>query len=375
LVPVALSFSVEYGADFSDLFEVRGVKRDTRGRYLEETREGNRICLAYEGLDGLVRRTTLGFSPLPKSFASGRATFTQDLRPKEEKEFFLTYACEAGKGGAAGLSYFAARNRAEEDLKKAQAQDCQIRTSNESFNGWLGRSLSDLHMMFTETGHGLYPYAGVPWFSAPFGRDGIITALEYLWVNPEVAKGVLRYLSITQAQENDPEKDAEPGKILHEARRGEMASLGEIPFDRYYGSVDATPLFVILAGAYLDATDDLAFIRSIWRHIDLALRWIDEYGDRDGDGFVEYERRSSKGLLHQGWKDSGDAVFHEDGSPAHGPIALCEVQGYVYAAKIAGAALASALGDKQRSAALVRQAEILRENFQNSFWCDEIGTY
>jgi glycogen debranching enzyme len=243
------------------------------------------------------------------------------------------------------------------------------------FNKWIGRSSSDLHMMFTATPYGLYPYAGVPWFSAPFGRDGIITALEYLWVNPEIARGVLGYLAAQQAKQRDPSRDAEPGKILHETRKGEMAALREIPFDLYYGSVDATPLFVMLAGAYFGATHDLAFIRSIWSQIDFALRWIDNYGDRDGDGFVEYERRSSKGLIHQGWKDSWDAVFHGDGILAEGPIALCEVQGYVYAAKCAAAVIASALGQTKKARVLLTQAEVLKEAFQKAFWCEELSTY
>jgi glycogen debranching enzyme len=271
--------------------------------------------------------------------------------------------------------YESAVEEAANTLERVRTQEPQIFTGNEQFNDWLNRSLADLHMMRTETSYGPYPYAGVPWFSTVFGRDGIITALQCLWFDPSVARGVLAYLAANQADTANPEQDAQPGKILHELREDEMAVLGEIPFRRYYGSIDATPLFVMLAGAYYKRTGDRAFAESIWPNVERALAWVDHYGDSDGDGFVEYTRKAERGLIHQGWKDSHDAIFHSDGSPAEAPIALCEVQGYVYAAKYAASELAKVLGDAARSRDLSQQAEALAGRFEEAFWCNDISTY
>jgi glycogen debranching enzyme len=250
-----------------------------------------------------------------------------------------------------------------------------ILTSNDQFNEWINRSKNDLITMTTRTPHGLYPYAGIPWYSTAFGRDGILTAFECLWVEPELARGVLHYLAQTQATEFNDFQDAEPGKIFHETRGGEMAELAEIPFKLYYGTIDATPLFICLAGAYLERTNDLETLNRIWPNIEKALYWIDHYGDIDNDGFVEYKTKSSKGLTNQGWKDSFDSIFYEDGKLAAEPIALCEVQGYVYDAKISASAIATSLGYEDRANQLKNEAENLKDKFNKMFWSDSKQIY
>jgi glycogen debranching enzyme len=250
-----------------------------------------------------------------------------------------------------------------------------VHSSSATFNRWLDRSAADLQMMLTDTPHGVYPYAGIPWFSTPFGRDGLIAALEVLWVNPDVARGVLSFLAATQARDFVDARDAQPGKILHELRGGEMAALGEVPFGRYYGSCDATPLFVMLAHAYYERTGDRAFIDEIWPNVAAALEWMRTSGDLDEDGFIEYAPRAASGLDNQGWKDSHDAVFHADGSPAGGPIALCEIQGYAYAAWKGAAQLAAMRGERDAANGWLDRAERLREEFERAFWCEDLGTY
>jgi glycogen debranching enzyme len=375
LTAIHTAFSLRFEGDFADIFEVRGTKRQKRGRTLAPTIDPRTLVFAYEGLDGVVRRTRLTFSPSPTAMDSSGVCFDVALQPKGEAAFFITVSCEQGDATVPPLSHEDAFQAVEHSLQSTKARVCGIATANEQFNAWLKRSMTDLYMMTTETPQGPYPFAGVPWFSTVFGRDGIITALEALWLDPGLARGVLTYLAATQAKESIPDRDAEPGKILHETRGGEMAALGEIPFGRYYGSVDATPLFVMLAGVYYERTGDRPFIETIWPHLELALQWIDRYGDRDGDGFVEYFRHSPKGLVHQGWKDSHDSVFHADGSLAQGAIALCEVQGYVYAARCRAAELASMLGHAERARELTQQAQTLRERFEQVFWCEELSTY
>jgi glycogen debranching enzyme len=366
--------SIHFDADYADIFEIRGNSRDKRGRRLETQIYDNTVVLAYEGLDRVVRETLLETNIRADRSSETGMHFYFGLRPKEHVTLELEIGCNLerphtfkGYGDALAASRF--------ELSAITKHFPQISSSNSRFSDWIARSVSDLEMMIAGNPEQNYPYAGVPWFSTVFGRDGIITALQTLWLNPDIARGVLEYLAAKQADEVDSFADSEPGKILHEMRRSEMAALGEVPFGRYYGSVDATPLFVMLAGAYFDRTADRQFLKRLWPHIERALEWIDKYGDVDGDGFVEYSRHSHEGLVQQGWKDSNDSVFHDDGKIAEPPIALCEVQGYVYAAKLAAARLARVLGNKDQCCELELQAESLRTRFEEIFWCSDLGTY
>jgi glycogen debranching enzyme len=351
------------------------MKRAERGERLEDMVTPDGVSMAYVGLDGVKRCTHLSCDPAPSQVLRRSLHFDIALESQASVDLMLTVACEVGEEMVRVLAFETAQAEADNALRTALEGDCDITGSSEFFNDWLTRSLTDLHMMISDLPTGPYPYAGVPWFSTAFGRDGIITALELLWVNPALARGVLGFLAATQATEVIPEQDAEPGKILHETRQGEMAALGEVPFGCYYGSVDSTPLFVMLAGAYYERTGDRDFIARLWSNIERALTWIDTYGDSDGDGFVEYARRTSTGLIQQGWKDSHDSVFHADGTMAEAPIALCEVQGYVYAARLAAARLASVLGKPALAEHLRRQAETLRLAFEEAFWCEDLGLY
>jgi glycogen debranching enzyme len=375
LEEVASALSLRFAADYADIFEVRGMKRRARGEDLPPEVGTDRVILAYRGLDGELRRTVLSFSPRPSVLTGASAGLDFVLAPQEETTFFLTVGCERRAFSPRLLPYEEARSETQTDLERYRTWACHVATSDGLVDSWIDRAVADLHMLTTDLPTGPYPYAGVPWFNTPFGRDGILTALESLWMRPALARGVLAYLASTQAVDVVPREEAEPGRILHETRKGEMAALGEIPFGRYYGSADATPLFVVLAGAYYERTGDRAFAEELWPHVRAALDWMDRRGDRDGDGFLEYERKTPDGLRHQGWRDSDDAVFHADGTNAEGAIALCEVQGYAYAAHRAGAALARLLGDEGEAARRGRRAGSLKENFERTFWCDELSTY
>lgn len=372
---IHFTMEFEFAADYNDIFQVRGLQRKKSGELLPVTCADKEICLGYHGLDGVTRHTHIHFSIKPEMNDGHMAQFPISLQPHQQQEFYISIACEIDGYKPEALPYLEAMQKINKITEQFNVTTADIYTSNEQFNDWINRSAADLHMLTTFTEHGAYPYAGVPWFSTAFGRDGIITALQYLWLYPEIAKGVLAFLAATQATEHNPAFDAEPGKILHETRKGELAELGEIPFKQYYGTIDATPLFIILAGEYYERTGDRTFIESIWPNIEQALMWIDRYCDRDGDGFIEYGRESSNGLLQQGWKDSDDSIMHQDGSLAKGPIALCEVQGYVYKAKQTVAKFARLFGEKERASQLMQQAETLKQKFNKMFWCEELSTF
>ena len=378
--PADVRLEFAFDADFADIFEIRGERRAERGKMLPVRHGQNWVELSYRGLDGVLRVARLEFSPDPLELSESRARMPASVPAYGEREYNLTILCAVGERPAgrvveAGPSFEDALESQTQELEAQRLGEARITASSGRLNAWLGRSGADVRMMMTRTRQGLYPYAGVPWFSTPFGRDGIISAFQWLWANPEPARGVLRFCAANQATEEDPQRDAEPGKIFHEIRRGEMAALGEVPFARYYGTVDATPLFVVLAGAYYRRTADRALIESIWPNIEAALDWIDRHGDLDRDGFVEYCRKSTSGLSTQGWKDSHDSVFHADGTPAEGPIALCEVQGYVYAAWRAAAELAVATGRPQLRERFEERAATLRDRFERAFWLEDLSTY
>jgi glycogen debranching enzyme len=372
---IETSVTLEFAADYADIFEVRGTKREFAGKILPAVLEDGCVILSYQGLDGELRCTRLQFNPVPVHLSDHSARFVICLAPKQEASLSITVSCEQTRSSRVTVDFEGAMSDALARAKEVRQQFCHLTTSDSRFNSWLSRSEADVHMLIAGNPEGAYPYAGVPWFNTVFGRDGILTAMECLWAAPWIARSVLKYLAETQAQDFLPDQEAEPGKILHEMRHGEMANLKEIPFGRYYGSVDATPLFVMLAGAYFDQTGDLRFLSEIWPNLLAAIEWMDTYGDSDRDGFVEYQAKAQKGLMQQGWKDSHDSVFHSDGSLAGAPIALCEVQAYVFGARKAASRIASALQLSDLARKLDDTAEIMSRAFDRQFWDEELGTY
>jgi glycogen debranching enzyme len=366
--------TILFDNDFADLFEVRGEKRPRRGIGGSKVSGPSDVVLEYRGLDAQVRFTALHFEPRPTRLAVNAATWQLDLAPKQNVSLSVAIACNRPIP-AKSVPFYRGLLAHRREMRRQTAGAATVETSNNIFNEVLTQAMADLNMLMTDTPQGRYPYAGIPWYSTTFGRDGLITALQMLWIDPRIAAGVLRRLAYFQATVTDPLADAEPGKILHEMRGGEMAALREVPFAQYYGSVDSTPLFVLLAGLYVERTGDEALLTQLWPAIEAALNWIDGPGDPDDDGFVEYRRASELGLANQGWKDSFDAIFHADGRLAEGHIALAEVQGYVFAAKRLAARCAWRLGRLDRVKKLEAEAQLLADRFEEAFWCEELGTY
>jgi glycogen debranching enzyme len=371
---IEVPLSIRFGADFADMFEVRGTRRQRRGTLLPE-RLGDETVLGYQGLDQVERRTRIRWTRRPDTLEPGIAKFLLRLAPHQKIAFEMCANFEDDGEPRPAADYATELAASRAVLGSRNARGCVVRTSNELLNRWVKRSAADLQMMITDTPHGLYPYAGIPWFSTPFGRDGLITAYELLWADPEVARGVLSFLASTQATAYSDAQDAQPGKILHEMRSGEMPALGEVPFGRYYGSIDSTPLFIMLAHAHHRRSGDRAFLEHLWPNLIAALEWMERDGDADGDGFLEYARHCDTGLVQQGWKDSNDSVFHDNGMLAEPPIALCEVQGYAYAAWRGAAHLAEVRGDAAAASKWHARADRVRSRFEEVFWCDDLGTY
>ncbi|MGE0173190.1 MAG: glycogen debranching N-terminal domain-containing protein [Oligoflexales bacterium] len=374
---VAVQIDLYCEADYCDIFEIRGHNRQRRGSLAEPDTTGGILTLRYLGLDDIARYTSIQITPGVCEIHYPLITKTIVIPAKgcAVMETHTSVALENGKLQAKPSACSSAYQKAKSEIERRREEDAIVTTDNEQFNEWIGRSLADIHLLNTDTKWGRYPYAGVPWFSAPFGRDGIITALEMLWINPNLARSVLHFLAETQGTEVDPENDCEPGKIIHETRQGEMANLREIAFGKYYGSVDSTPLFILLASAYYERTGDVTFAKSIWPNVKAAINWVNQYGDLDKDGFVEYHRHSKTGLIHQGWKDSNNSVFHENGDLADAPISLCEVQAYLYAGLTGAANLAKIFDELDFAEALGLQAELLRRNFQARFWLEDMGCF
>lgn len=372
--PVTLELVYEFGADFADIFDVRGYRRRRSGIRHGPDVGTDRITYRYTGVDGRERSTHISFDRAPNEIDDSHALFRVTLPPRET----VVLGTQIGVNGPAQRRR-GARSRADtvHDAYSRWADGCtRITTDNEFFNHVLDRALRDIRMLWSETEAGeAYPAAGTPWFDAPFGRDSCIMAMQLLSYRPEIARSCLQLLARWQGTRVDQARDEEPGKIIHELRFDELSRSGELPYGPYYGSVDSTPLFLLLAAEYYQWTDDTRLLRSLMPAITNAIAWLEEYGDARRDGYLSYEKHSSKGLVNQGWKDSWDAVVHADGSLARAPIALVEAQGYAYAARARLAPMLERLGERELAERLRRDAKSLHRRFNEDFWVRDSQYY
>ena len=373
--PVALDVDLEFGADFADIFEVRGLARDVSGHYDPPRVEDRAAEFSYLGQDNIRRTTRIDFAHRPARLEVRgdlvEASFRVHLAAHETKLVSMTMETRVGDIPLAEKEFDAAVHELRRSYEDWERSCTQIRTDNELFDQLLTRGLRDLRALYTKMdGNGIVA-AGIPWFVAPFGRDTLITSHQLLMVNPHPARESLRILASLQGTQIDDWRDEEPGKILHEIRKGELARSGYLPHTPYYGSVDSTPWFLILLAQYFRWTGDVEFVQEMLPAVEAALTWINEYGDLDGDGFVEYRSRSKRGLRNHGWKDSWDSVVHADGRLAEPPIALVEVQGYVYMAKQRTADVFASIGDRERAVRLREEATLLRKRFNDAFWMED----
>jgi glycogen debranching enzyme len=365
---------LEFDADFRDMFEVRGSIRAARGTLMPVQADASGVLFGYRGLDDRLRTSSITFSREPLRLGVDFAEFGMELPAGGRDELFIEIGL-VPEATPSRARYRHAAAHACRTMRGRRRRGSSVRSAGPLFTAWMERSRADLALLTSDLPTGPYPFAGIPWFSTPFGRDAVITALQTLWLNPGLARGVLAFLAVHQAQEESAFLDAAPGKIMHETRKGEMAALKELPFGLYYGGVDTTPLFVMLAGAYARRTGDLAFIDTLWPALRAATAWIERVCDANPHGFLDYARGERSGLANQGWKDSEDSVFHADGRIPHGPIALVEVQGYVFAALRAMAELALRRGEREAAAHWSARAESLRIAVEHHFWMPERNFY
>jgi glycogen debranching enzyme len=373
---ISLDLEFSFGADFADIFEIRGMPRDDEGELEFPTvGEDGSIEFVYLGLDDVRRCTRVAFASKPDRIDIegdvATASFRLHLGPYQTKLIGMTVEPIVGDDVPAPMEFDVAVHELRRSYEDWERESTQIVTDNEVFDQLLDRSLRDLRALFTQTPDGGTLAAGIPWYVTLFGRDSLVAAHQLLMVNSQPARLALERLSALQGTVVDDWRDEEPGKILHEVRRGEMARSGMVPHTPYFGSVDSTPWFVILYAQHLRWTGDVEFARKLLPSAEAALAWIDDYGDMDGDGFVEYKTRSRRGIRNQGWKDSFDSVVHADGRLAEAPIALAEVQGYVILAKMRMADVYTALGDEQKAEWLRGSAHELRKRFNEAFWMED----
>jgi glycogen debranching enzyme len=371
---VELPLCFSYDADFFDMFEVRGLTRSRRGQRLKPILAEKCVEFQYRGLDDIVRRSVISFSETPNSLTESQACFKIRVAPGRQSDVFIEIGAQAD-APPSEKKFYEAGVQARAPMREKLRRGARVSTSGPLFDTWLAKSRADLALLVSDLTTGPYPYAGIPWFSTTFGRDALITAWQVLWLDPGLARGVLSFLAANQAREHSSFRDAAPGKILHEARRGEMAMRGEVPFERYYGGVDTTCLFVALAAAYADRTGDMEFVERLWSSLLAAINWMDSFAQSNADGLITYERGATSGLLNQGWKDSHDSIFHADGCMPEGPIALVEVQGYAFAAYSGMAGLAQRRGDGIASELWRARAEQLRLAVEKRFWMEETQFY
>jgi glycogen debranching enzyme len=385
---VTLSIRVDLAAGFHDIFEIRGLLAPSRGTTHEAEWDGNALRFAYDGHDGVRRRLTATFEPAPASRQKTGATIDLGVPGRGIARFTITLQMgEELQPGAAPIEQRSpARTKPRQPQAVASDEESvapkgggnwrtSIRSSSLLLDEVLGRSFDDLDLLRGELDGLDYYAAGLPWFSTLFGRDSLIAAYQTLAFDPATAADTLRLLAGRQGTKVDEWRDEQPGKILHELRIGELARLDEIPQTPYYGSVDSTPLFLIVLAEHASWIGSLDLFRELADNVDRALEWIDRYGDADGDGYVEYASASNGGLANQGWKDSGDSMVDASGRIAKPPIMLAEVQGYVYLAWTRTADLFDRDGNAQRAARLRDRAEKLRTSFERDFWSDDLGSY